>query len=559
MPSSGDLRLRTLILALTALGGIWIALVIQRTHPVPAAAFASGPQPADFPAPELVRVPGLNRPVAATPLANASRRVRPFTRVPTKQTPDVHVSLAAGKTTGRTTKSGAAASATVVVPIDNRSSAVASTPPLEPLEIADAQVVSVTSSSARLTWKTNVPAQAQTAYGFDAPTIWTQPSGDSLVEHESLLAGLEFGTTYQVYLHAIDEWNRATTTTVTITTQGMPDRSVASTNGSQIVVDNRPFFATAVWGQCSDGFNSNINDGINLFMGDGCSTDESSLPTRLDGRAYSIVNAENAGTADGRGLLGWYYPDEWDAFLQSTVTRKDLEQSIAVPQTGRISFLTLTNHFYSLATPLPQGKGMYPTLMSIPDVVGFDLYPLQVWCRPSYGDVMDAQHELGVTSGGKPTFQWIEVAPMEHQCKNHKELDPTPATVRAETWLAVAGGAGAIGYFPHHWSTAIGTEIARTNREIKALSPALLASSSPASSDVSGVRVSARTFNGATYVIAVNTTNTTLQAKISVEGIGGRSPVIVGGGQVVGADDTGFADNFGPLAARVYIIPPAGW
>jgi hypothetical protein len=552
------LRLRTLTLALTALGGIWIALVIQRAHPVPATAFASGPQPADFPAPKLVRVPGLNRPVAAAPMANASPRVRPFTRVPTKQTPDVKVSLAVGKTTGKTTKSGAAASATVVVPIDSRSSAVASTPPLEPLEIADVQVVSVTSSSARITWKTNVPAQAQTAFGLDTPTIWTQPSGDSLVEHESLLAGLEFGTTYQVYLHAIDEWNRATTANVTITTEGMPDRSVASTNGSQIVVDNRVFFPTAVWAQCSDGFNSNINDGINLFMGDGCSDEESSLPKRLDGRAYSIVNAENAGTADGRGLLGWYYPDEWDAFLQGTVTRQDLEKSIPARQAGRISFLTLTNHFYSLATPLPQGKGMYPTLMSIPDVVGFDLYPLQVWCRPAFGDVMDAQRELGTTAG-KPTFQWIEAAPMEHECKNHRVLDPTPATVRAETWLAVAGGAGAIGYFPNHWSTTIGTEIARTNREIKALGPALLASISPATSDVSGVRVSARTFNGATYVIAVNTTSTSLQAKISVDGIAGRSPVVVGGGQVVGADDTGFADNFGPLAARVYILPPPGW
>ena len=70
MPSSGELRLRTLILALTALGGIWIALVIQRAHHAPAAAFASGPQPADFAAPKLVRVPGLNRPVAATPIAN---------------------------------------------------------------------------------------------------------------------------------------------------------------------------------------------------------------------------------------------------------------------------------------------------------------------------------------------------------------------------------------------------------------------------------------------------------------------------------------------------------
>jgi hypothetical protein len=172
---------------------------------------------------------------------------------------------------------------------------------------------------------------------------------------------------------------------------------------------------------------------------------------------------------------------------------------------------------------------------------------------------MDAQHELGTTSGGKPTFQWIEVAPMEHKCNEDRQLDPTPDTVRAETWLAVAGGAGAIGYFPNHWSTPIGTEIARTNREIKGLSQALLAPAGTASSDTATVRVSARMLNGATYVIAVNTTDTTLQAKITVPGIGGRSPVIVGGGQVVGADDTGFADSFGPLAARVYIIPPAGW
>ena len=551
MPSSGELRLRTLILALIALGGIWIALVIQRSHPVPAAAFASGPQPADFPAPELVRVPGLNRPVAATPIANVSR-VRPFTRVPTKQTPDTQVRLAAAKPTET------APPTTEVVAEPDRSSAETTPPPLEPLAISDAQVVSFDSSGARITWRTNVPAQTQAAYGLDAPTIWGQPSADRLIEHESVLTGLEFGTTYQVYLHAIDEWNRAQTTTVTITTGGMPDRSVASTNGSQIVVDNRPFFPTAVWAQCSDGFDSNINDGINLFMGEGCRADDSSLATSLDGRAYSIVNAANAETANGRGSIGWYYPDEWDAFLQSNVTRQDLAKSIAPSETGRISFLTLTNHFYSLASPLPQGKGMYPTLMSIPDVVGFDLYPLQVWCRPAFGDVMDAQRELGTTSG-KPTFQWIEVAPMEQKCREQKELDPTPETVRAETWLAVAGGAGAIGYFPNRWSATIGTEIARTNREIKSLSQALLAPVASASSDASGVRVSARNLNGATYVIAVNTTEATLQAKISVEGIAGRSPVIVGGGQVVGADDTGFADNFGPLAARVYIIPPAGW
>ena len=52
MPSSGELRLRTFTLALIALGGIWIALVIQRGHHAPAASFAAGPQPADFAPPK---------------------------------------------------------------------------------------------------------------------------------------------------------------------------------------------------------------------------------------------------------------------------------------------------------------------------------------------------------------------------------------------------------------------------------------------------------------------------------------------------------------------------
>ena len=559
MPTSGELRLRTFTLALVALGAVWIGIAIQRSHPAPAPPFAAGPRPADFPAPKLVHVKGLNRPVAAAPISNVTPRVQPFTRVPTKQTPDVQVVAARAEPT-RPAK-GAKANAPTLedVPQIDRGYAETPPPPLDPLAISDVQVTSVTSSSARITWRTNVPALTQTAFGLDAPAIWTQPGGVSVVEHESVMTGLEFSTTYQVYLHAVDEWNRAETATVSVTTQPMPERSVASTSGGQIIVDGRPFFATAVWAPCSDGLGSNLDDGINLFMGEGCTDDESDLPMRLDGRAYSIVNRELA-TVDGRGLIGWYYPDEWDAFLPGSVTREQLAPYIVPPQPGRISFLTLTNHFIGTADPLPQGKGMYPLLMTIPDVVGFDLYPLQVWCRlGAFGSVMDAQAELRTRSGGKPTFQWIEVAPMEHACGKQREFDPTPATVRAETWLAVAGGAGAIGYFPNHWSEQIGTEVARTDRELKALSQALLAPSASASSDATAVRVAARTLNGATYVIAVNTTDATVQAKISVPGIGGRSPVLVGGGQVVGADDQGFADSFAPLAARVYIIPPAGW
>jgi hypothetical protein len=194
-------------------------------------------------------------------------------------------------------------------------------------------------------------------------------------------------------------------------------------------------------------------------------------------------------------------------------------------------------------------------------VIGFDLYPLQVWCRPAFGDVMDAQRELHTASGGKPTFQWIEVAKMEHPCREHSALDPTPATVRAETWLSIAGGADAVGYFPNRWSSDIGQEITRTNRDIKALTQALLTPVVNASSDATAVRVSARTLNGALYVIAVNTAEATVQARITVDGIGlaGRSATVLGTSNAVGSDDTGFSDTFGPLAARVYVVPPQGW
>ena len=131
--------------------------------------------------------------------------------------------------------------------------------------------------------------------------------------------------------------------------------------------------------------------------------------------------------------------------------------------------------------------------------------------------------------------------------------------MRAEAWLAIAGGADAIGYVPNHWARPIGDEIARTNREIKALTPALLAPVVTAGSDTDAVRVSAHLLSGALYVIVVNTTETTVQAKISVDGIAGRSLTVLGEGAVLAADAAGFSDTFSPLAARVYIAPPQGW
>jgi len=172
---------------------------------------------------------------------------------------------------------------------------------------------------------------------------------------------------------------------------------------------------------------------------------------------------------------------------------------------------------------------------------------------------MDAQRELHNTSGGKPSFQWIEVAPMEHRCKEQKELDPTPATVRAETWLAIAGGADGIGYFPNTWSADVGDVISQTNWQIKELAPALLATDSEASSETAGLRVAARQLNGALYIIAVNTTDNTVNAVIHVPTLGGRTTEVFGEARSVTAQADSLSDQFAPLDVHVYVAQPDDW
>ena len=215
------------------------------------------------------------------------------------------------------------------------------------------------------------------------------------------------------------------------------------------------------------------------------------------------------------GTVGTHLPDEWDTHLPGNLTTADALRLVPPTPGSGPRFLTLTNHFYSRANPLPQGKGMYPALAASADVLGFDLYPLQNWCRfDSFGDVFDSQLDLVALGRGRPTFQWIEARRMD--CSGD-QLDPTAQTVRAESWLSIAGGAHAIGYFPNNWSLDVGAEIARTNHEIQSLAPALveppIAASVPPDSLI---KVGAREHNGAIYVIAVNASRGSASSTINV-------------------------------------------
>jgi hypothetical protein len=223
------------------------------------------------------------------------------------------------------------------------------------------------------------------------------------------------------------------------------------------------------------------------------------------------------------------------------------------PRAG-VRFLTLTNHFYSGAAPLAQGRGIYPGLVAKADMVGFDLYPLQNWCRPErLVDVYFSQRELVELAKGKPTFQWIEAAGMT--CPHDGPTAVTPETLRAESWLAIAGGAKGLGFFPPAaWTGDVGEAIAEVTQTVRELRPALTAPEVAAHvAPADGlVKAGARKHAGRLTIIVANAGYQPAEATISVPGLGGRPLSVVGTGRRVEPEGDTFRERFPPLAARVY-------
>lgn len=295
--------------------------------------------------------------------------------------------------------------------------------------------------------------------------------------------------------------------TATFRTALVPPAARAATGGGVLRVDGAPFFPLIAWEECPGRWAPDLAAGVNLFGGNPC-TGLANLLGALRGRALAAGTTEDVPGTTGPGLIGWFLADEADA-------RGYTEATLPPPGGAGIRFLTLTSHFFPLAAPLPAGRGMYPGLVAKADVLGVDLYPLQELCRPELLPwVFDAQRELRRLARGKPTFQWIEEREMK--CP---QIPVTPATIRAEAWLAIAGGADGLAFFPSDWSPAVTYVIRGIANRIRQLEPALLRPPLPVAVEPAAptVRASAREFGGRRYVIAVNAG--TAAARVALDGV----------------------------------------
>jgi hypothetical protein len=404
-------------------------------------------------------------------------------------------------------------------------------PPPGPL-----QAVAAAPFSATVRW-TGPNPPALVAYGLPdlGPTMWAPVTG-----RRATLTGLRFSTAYRVWAGDV---------TLDLTTAPPPASPVAAIGGGAILLDGQPFFPLLVLAQCPTDYESSLAAGITLYAENPCGG-IAAQTSALAGRALSLTSAAEAGTG-GPGVIGWYYPDEADL---KGATGGTLPQLPSLAATGRLRVLTLSNHFYSRTAALPAGRGVYPGLIGKSDMVGFDLYPLQEFCSADWlPDVAGAQRELVRLARGRPTFQWIEVRTWK--C-NAPAVRVTAATVRAESWLAVAGGARGLGFFPAGWDPAVTPAIAAVSKETAAIGAALAAADAPVAA-TAPVVATARTVSGALYVIAVNPTRTAVHATITAPGLNGRTLTALGEGRTVASSGDSFDDGFGWLAVHLYVAPPA--
>lgn len=344
-----------------------------------------------------------------------------------------------------------------------------------------------------------------------------------------------------------------------------PPVRIVSTLGRAILVDGRPFFPVMAWAPCAEDIDDLSALGIDVVMGNSCG-DGDTLAGATSGRMYSVLEYSSGGGEELPGLIGYYQPDEADGhgILPAALPARD-----AAARAGKLVFQTLSAHFADEQDPVSAeiGKEIYPGYVEKADVLGFVLYPLAHYCgHPHIGlaSVYREQRDLVRLARGKPTYQWIELNELEHLCGP----DPVSAAeVRAEVWLAIAGGATGIGYFAHGWpgglwrrihvSSEIRAEVRRTNEAIRRFAHILLAPQVEARMiPNSPVQVGARRMRSKTWLVAVNSTYARVRTSFGAVGVRPGQAHVLGENRKLRVRRGGLTDTFEPLQVHVYELTP---
>jgi hypothetical protein len=340
-----------------------------------------------------------------------------------------------------------------------------------------------------------------------------------------------------------------------------PTASSAAVADGRLVVDGSPFFPIMLIDQCSPDTISDAADlGINVFLGGHCPDLSAASHLALIGRDALAVLPIDGSPVKGPALVGWTYPDEPE---NNGWTSDELASEFAFRRgtaDGLVSFLTTSSGFFSRTYAEPHTtQDEFRALARLADMPGFDLYPLG-HCSDDLSAVYDAQREFVALAGGAPTFQWIETGPIRPEYCGGFEM--TPEELRAEVFLAIAGGARGIGYFTHTWSPdhrafdvsgPLRAEMERTNSQLEALKPGLVGDVSPTAADSPAIKLTARRAGGRVYVFAVNSLREPVRAQLHAPALTKTSVDVFGERRKLPVINDRVDDTFPPLGVHVYV------
>lgn len=429
--------------------------------------------------------------------------------------------------------------------------------------------VEARAGAATLRWTTAAPTRGWVELGLDRRTaVWAESETGTGRSHRATIRGLARGETYRYRVVAAAGTGLRTRSGVLRVPP--PSRMPrAGTSGRVLLVDGEPFFPVLAWTQCPKDVEANVALGVNVFLGTCQWVPYEHMLATAAGRAFVLLPIAARGRITGEGLLGWHQPDEADGFGKLP---HELVDPLPSSRTGRTTFFTLSAHFPREALPVNGQvvKALYPQYAAKAEVVGFDYYPLAKYCATRWqqlANVYGYQRQLNAIARGKPTYQWIETTPMESECAG-KAPTVTPAYVRAEAWLAIAGGANGLGFFT--WTFPTGTSrsfdvapeiraaVAAVTRDVRALQPALLGRHLEVGLAEGGVvKAGARRLGGATYVIAVNASTQRVRTRVRIPGAATGEVRAWGEGRTLPVRRGVVLDRFAPLGVHVYVATPA--
>jgi hypothetical protein len=426
-------------------------------------------------------------------------------------------------------------------------------PPPPPVVAADLEIEEVGPYSAVVEFTTDQDVAGVVGFGHADPVDFASDAVGR--EHRVELVGLlpETDYTVEVLSHTGDDKPE-----LEFTTESRPLAPEAGVEDGTVVLDGKPFFPVTAYGACSPTLGNLLDAGVNVFQWEhSCGSEDSDLLGSIDSladRGYWTVPWDNRKLGSD-GLIGYTQPDEPDGLGLSPTALPDIDEP------GRISFLTLTQHFAPGTGEFPwQEPGYYEGFAEKADVLGVDFYPLQSLCSPEKLALNnDVQASLVELADGKPTLQWIEAAEMK--CPGRPDAAITPETLRAEMLLAIAGGANGLGIFPARLDASAASAVRSTLDLIEEAWPMLLTPRVPVEIGGEGaplVRASARESAGGTMLVLVNA-STTQSASVEVhldDVPAGRRFVSIDDSLEVTPEDGVLRLDLEPLEAHILVAAP---